>query len=200
SRPLLFSSWLRSGAETLLSLFDCFASLRFLRRFPSFLWGCQFTTPLRGPAWFVDLAPAGNSQAIRGHVFRDCRTRSDVRAVPDTHGRDQRRSAADENFVPDRRRILVEAVVIAGNRARADIALRSDLRIPQVGEVHGFRAFADGAFFEFDKIADTRTGFQVIVRPQSREGANNHAVIEAALRDHTMWLDGHIVAEDCIGQ
>jgi len=49
-------------------------------------------------------------------------------------------------------------------------------------------------------IADARAGFQVIVRTQSREGANDDAVIEAALRDDAMRLDGHVVAEDCIGQ
>ena len=40
----------------------------------------------------------------------------------------------------------------------------------------------------------------MIVRPQSREGANDHAVIEAAFRDDAMRLDGHVVAEDRIGQ
>jgi len=94
----------------------------------------------------------------------------------------------------------VEAVVIAGNRARTDVALRPNLRVAQVREMHGFGAFADGAFLEFHEIADTGTGFQVIVRPQSGERADNDAVIEAALRYHAMRLDGYVVAKDGIRQ
>src|SRR5260370_13923918 len=184
--------------KTLLSFLGRFASLRFLRRLFWFLCGCQFAAFLRGPAGFVDLAATGNSQSVRRHVFRDGRTCGYVRAVTDAHGRHQGRVAADENFVSDRRRILVEAVVIAGNRARADVGLRSDLRVTQVREVHGLRAFADRALLEFNKIADARAGFQVIVRPQSREGADDDAVVEAALRHHAMGLAGHVVANDSI--
>ena len=92
----------------------------------------------------------------------------------------------------------MEAVVIAGNRARANIALRPDLRVAEVREVHGLSAFADRALLEFDKISDVRPGLQVIPRPQSCEGANDDAVIEAALRDNAVRLDGHVVPEDCI--
>src|SRR2546425_1047288 len=80
------------------------------------------------------------------------------------------------------RRVLVETVVIAGNRACADIALLSDFRVAQIRKVHGLRAFADGAFLEFNKIADARASFQVIVRTKPRKGTNDDAVIEAALR------------------
>src|SRR6266436_7532301 len=175
-------------------------ALRFLRGFFWFFGSRQFTSLLGGPAWFVDLAAAGNSQSIRRHVLRDGRTCGDVGAIPDAHGRDQGSIAADENFAPDRRRILVEAVVIAGNRARADIALGPDLRIAQVGKVHGFGAFADGAFLEFDEIADAGPGFQVIVRAQAGERSDDDAVIEATLRYHAMRLDGYVVAKDGIRQ
>src|SRR5712664_1809377 len=186
--------------KTLFSLLGRFASLRFLRQLPWLLGSGQFAAFLRSPPGFVDLAAAGNSQSIRRHVFSNCRTCGDVCAVPDAHGRHQRGVAADEDFVPDRRWMLVEAVVIAGDRARADVALGSDLRVAQVREVHGLRAFADDAFLEFHKIADAHTGFQVTVLPQSREWADDDAVVEAALRHHAMRLDGHVVAEDCIGK
>src|SRR6266481_8409712 len=96
--------------------------------------------------------------------------------------------------------MLVEAIIIASNRASADVALRSDLCVAQIRQMHGFGALADGAFLEFDKIADARTGFQVIVRPQSRERADDDAVVEAALRYDAMRLDGHLISEDCVGQ
>src|SRR2546421_5620081 len=96
--------------------------------------------------------------------------------------------------------MLAEAIIIASDRASADVALRSDLCVAQIGQMHGFGALADGAFLEFDKIADARTGFQVIVRPQSRERADDHAVIQAAVLHDAMRLDGHLVAEDGIAQ
>src|SRR5258708_7422345 len=92
-------------------------ALRFVRGFLWFLGGGQLAAFFCGPAGLVDLAAAGDSQSIRRYVFRDGRTRGDVRTVPNAHGRDEGSIAADENFAADRGRILVKAVVIAGNRA-----------------------------------------------------------------------------------
>src|SRR5260370_13791170 len=175
-------------------------ALRFLRGFLWLLRGGQFAAFFCGPARFVDLATAGDSQSIGGDIFRNCRTRGDVCAIANAHGRDEGSIAADENFIPNRRRILVEAVVIAGNCARTDVAFRSDLRIAQVREVHRLGAFADCAFLEFHEIADARTAFQMIVRAQSRKGTDDDAVIEAALRYHAMRLDGYVLAKDGVGQ
>src|SRR6266851_5819836 len=172
------------------------AARGFLRLFG----GGQFAALLCRPARFVDLAAAGDSQSIGGDIFRDGRTCGDVRAITDAHGRDQGGIAADENFAADRGRILVEAVVIAGNRARADVALGSDLRIAQVRKVHRLGTFADRAFLEFDEIADAGPGFQVIVRAQAGERSDDDAVIEATLRYHAMRLDGYVVAKDSVGQ
>jgi len=55
-------------------------------------------------------------------------------------------------------------------------------------------------FLSSTKLPMPRAGFQVIVRPQSREGANDDAVVEAALRYDAMRLDGHLISEDCVGQ
>src|SRR5437879_2511462 len=175
-------------------------ALRSLRRTLWFLKGGQFTAFLCGPAGFIDLAPAGNSQSIRRHVFRDGRTGSDVGAVAHAHRRDQRRIAADEHFAPDRGGMLMKAVVIAGDRAGADIALRSDLGIAEVREVHGFCAFADRALFEFDEIADARASFQVIVWAKPRKWTNDDAVVEPALRHHAMRLDGYIVSKNGVSE
>src|SRR5207244_1131289 len=84
--------------------------------------------------------------------------------------------------------------------ARADVALRSDLGVAQIREVHGLGAFADGAFLELDEIADARAGFQVIVRSQPRKRPNNDAVVEPAFCHNAMGLDGHVVAEDGVGE
>ncbi len=66
--------------------------------------------------------------------------------------------------------------------------------------VHGFGAFADGALLQFNEIADTRAGLQMIVGPQTRKRTNDDVVVEAALCYHAMRLDGNVVAKDCAGQ
>src|SRR6266571_4581813 len=125
----------RNSFAFLLALFRSAPglALRSLRHTLWFLKGGQFAAFLRGPARFIDLAAARDSQSIRGDIFRNGRTRGDVSAVTHADGRHQRRVAADENLVPNRSRILVKAVVIARDRACADVALRSDFRVTQVG-------------------------------------------------------------------
>src|SRR5439155_24394078 len=70
----------------------------------------------------------------------------------------------------------------------------------QVREVHRFGTFADGAFLQFDEIANARAGLQVIVRAQPRKRTDNDAIVEAALSHHAMRLDGHAFAENGVGQ
>ena len=93
----------------------------FFLRFVRFLCGRQFAPLSRGPAGLVDLAAARDSQSVGRNIFRDRRTRGDVRAIADAHGRHQRGIAADENFVPDGRWIFVKAVVVAGDGAGPDV-------------------------------------------------------------------------------
>src|SRR5205814_5527605 len=47
---------------------------------------------------------------------------------------------------------------------------------------------------------DARVGFQMIVWPEAREGADDDAVIEAAFRYHAVRLDNHVVAEDRVAE
>jgi len=97
---------------------------------------------------------------------------------------------------------FVEAVVIAGDGARADVALRSDFfASPRYERCIAFGAFADGAFLEFDKIADGARRLSNDCSGEARaKRANDYAVIEATLGDHAMRLDGDVVAKDGVGQ
>ena len=92
-----------------------------------------------GPAVLVLLAAARDARAPRGHVLRDRRPGGDVGARADADRRDQLRIAADEGAVVDDRRVLRRAVVVAGDRAGADVHLRADRRVAEVGEVVGLR-------------------------------------------------------------
>src|SRR6266403_4280288 len=123
-----------SARKTLFSLLRGRTPLRFLfsRLLPWLGFGRQFAPTLRGPAGFIGLTAARDSQGIRGNVVCDRGTRGDIRAIADSNRRNQRGIASDKNFVADVRREFLEAVVVAGNRAGADVCFRADLRIAKI--------------------------------------------------------------------
>src|SRR6266436_10023148 len=88
----------------------------FFRLLPWLLFGRQFAPALRGPAGFIGLTAACDSQGIRGNVVCDRGTRGDIRAIADSNRRNQRGIAPDKHFIPYRGREFVEAVVVAGDR------------------------------------------------------------------------------------
>ena len=56
--------------------------------------------------------------------------------------------------------MLVFAVIIAGDGARADIAARADIRIAKITQVVGFGPPAQARLFQLDKIAHMRLGLK----------------------------------------
>ena len=76
---------------------------------------------LLGPARLVDLLAAGEGDGIGGDVAGDDRAGADEGAGADRHRRDQGAVRADEGPLPNYRPIFEEAVIIAGDGARADI-------------------------------------------------------------------------------
>src|SRR6266850_1692265 len=147
--------------DALFSLLRGCAPLRFLffRLLPRLVFGRQFAPLLRGPAWLVHLAPTRDSQCIGRNIFGDRGTCGDVGASADSNGCNQSGITTDKNFVADMRRKFVEAVVVTGNRAGADVCFCSDPRISEIREVHRLGALADGALLQLHEIADPRTGF-----------------------------------------
>src|SRR6185436_1712128 len=110
------------------------------RRTPSRTWasltsGLQFIAvyffwllaPLRvalldclGVAGLVDLRDAADREGAVGDVLDDRRAGRDDGALSHAHGRDELRVGADERAVLDDGLPLLVAVVVAGDRARAD--------------------------------------------------------------------------------
>src|SRR3989454_12365725 len=97
---------------------------------------------LGGPAGFVDLAPASDAQGIGGNIFGDGRASGDVGAVAHPNGCDECSVAAHKHTFADCRGVFADAVVVAGDRAGADVGFAADFGVAQVGQVHGFGAFA----------------------------------------------------------
>src|SRR5690349_1807630 len=73
------------------------------------------------PSLFVDLFAAGNRQRVRLLIVCIRRPRPDIRAATDADGCNQLTVAADEGAVLDHRRVLLLAVVVARDRAGADV-------------------------------------------------------------------------------
>src|SRR6266571_4639038 len=130
-------------------------------RFSRFFSGSEFAAFSCGPAGFVDLADARDSQAMRRNVFRDRRTSGHVRVIADAYRSDENGIAADENAFANMGGVLLEAVVVAGDRAGSDVGFWADLGIAKIGQMRHFCAFADSGLFCLHKVADARAGLQM---------------------------------------
>jgi len=98
--------------------------------------------PLPGPhirraSRLVDLLPARNRQRVGENIAGDDAAGGHVRAAADRHGRNQHAVRANKGAFADCRAELVNAVIIAGDRAGADIRPRPDVAVADVGEVIG---------------------------------------------------------------
>src|ERR1700730_16285971 len=165
------------------------------------------------PARFFYLARAGQRQRIRRDVLRNHGPRSDIGAVTDLDRRHQGAIRADERMRANLRAILGEAVVIAGNRSRADIRPGADARISNVAQMVNLGARADLRGLHLDEIADVHVLREAAAGAQPGEGADRRILADrralqigkradaAAFADaHTrtedhMWLDDNVTAK-----
>src|SRR6266436_1729107 len=85
---------------------------------------------------------------------RDGRARANVRVVAHRHGRHQLRVAADLHARADRGAMLLEAVVVAGDGPGADVGVRADLAVAEVGEVIRLGPGTEHRLLGLDEVAD----------------------------------------------
>src|SRR5713226_7989351 len=104
-------------------------------------------------------------------------------ALAHPHGRDKLGVRADEDVVLDDRAVLVCPVVVAGDRAGADIDVFSDLAVADVGKVIRLGALTDAARLDLDEVAEVHVGRQARARPDAGIGA------DAAVRADVGFLD-----------
>ena len=128
-----------------------------------------------GAAWLVDLPGARDRQRIGRHVRRDDAAGRDIGAVADRDRRDQRRVRADKRALADCRAPLVNAVVIAGDRAGADIGAGADIAVAEIGEVVGLDPGAEPGRLDLDEIADMHVFFEHRARAQPGERPDDRA-------------------------
>src|SRR3546814_13645057 len=90
-----------------------------------------------GPAGLDQLLAAHKAQFAVGDVARHRAARRDDRVGTDPDRRDERAVRPDKGALADLGPILEIAIIIAGDRARADLRVRAAGDVPQVGEMVG---------------------------------------------------------------
>src|SRR4051794_8566721 len=117
-------------------------------------------------------------KAVRLDVPGYDRARAHDSAFTDGDGSHEGGVGADEGAAADDRPRLAETVVIARDRAGADVGVRADFRVADVGQMVDLRAFRDLGFLELDKISDlgllaeARAGADPSERADARLGAD----------------------------
>src|SRR5262245_40114514 len=118
-----------------------------------------------GPAGLRDLPRAPERERVLRHVLGDRAARADVGALAHGDRGHERGVAADEGPALDLRLVLVDAVVVAGDGAGADVDARPDRGVAEVAQVLGLRARAELRLLELDEVADPRLLAHAAVGP-----------------------------------
>ena len=93
-------------------------------------------------------------------------------------------------FAADVGVVLVDAVIVAGDGAGADIRLRADARVADIGEVVDLRPLLHVGVLDLDEVADMRA---LPDRAPGRSRANGPTIAPEAIRAPSIWLKARIV-------
>ena len=116
-------------------------------------------------------------QRILRNLVGDHATRSNVGARADGDRGHQRGVGADEGALADIGEELGIAVVIAGDRACADIGAGADAGIADIGQVVDLGALLDDRFLDLAEITDLGLFVQFGTRPNASESSGTSSVI-----------------------
>src|SRR5690606_37376658 len=94
--------------------------------------------------------------------------------------------------------VLVLAVVIAGDGSRPDVRVFADVRVADVAEVVRLGALLEARVLRLDEVADTHALAELRMRPEPREGAEGHAVLDPGFLHHAVGLHLHVAADDAV--
>ena len=148
-----------------------------------------------GPLGFVDLPSAANGESVFGNIVGDARRCANVRAFAEFHRGHESGIAADEDAILDHRLVLVNAVVVAGDGAGADVHFLADYGITKIGEVIGFGAAAKLRLLQLDEVADVGSGGDFIAGTKMREGTETNFLVNAGVLENAVGLDNGASAD-----
>ena len=92
------------------------------------------------------------------------------------------------------------AVVVAGDRAGADVDLLADRRVAQIREVIGLGPAAEPRLLELDEIPDASVGFDLRPGPDVRERSDRRPRADGRVRDDRVIENRHAVADRRVRQ
>ncbi len=123
---------------------------------------------------------SGERQRIGGDVLGDDAAGTDIGALADLDRRHQRGVGADKGACPDLGPMLVEAVIVAGDGAGADVSARADARVADISEMVNLGALADLGLLDLDEVADMGVRGERSAGPEPRERTDDRALADPA--------------------
>src|SRR5262249_39670028 len=124
---------------------------------------------------------AAHREGAGRHVLRHRGAGGDVGVVRHRDRRDELGVAADLHACADAREVLLEAVVVAGDGPGADVRIRADLAIAEIGEVVGLRTGAEHRLLGLDEVSDVHALAEPRAGPQAGERADDGAGADLGL-------------------
>jgi hypothetical protein len=129
---------------------------------------------------------------VRRHILRDYGAGAGGGFPADADGGDEHGVAANESTIFDHGLMLVLAVVVAGDGARADIHVRAHRCVADVAEVTGAATGPDARGFDLDEIPDVHAGLEMCAWPEVAEGSDVGAIFDDRAfddggRDRCRW-------------
>ena len=107
------------------------------------------------------MSTSGKSECICWHIFGDTRPGANVCTVTNGNRGNQLCAASDKYFRFNRCLVFINTVVIAGNRARTDVAITANDSIANIAQMIDLGPFADLGFLGW-----TRRGFNPSLPPR----------------------------------
>ena len=98
--------------------------------------------------------------------------------------------AADERAILDDRLVFLRPVVVAGDRARADVHVGTDCRVAEVREMIGLRARPERGLLQLHEISDLCALADDCFRPQMRKRPDRRALCNPRTNDQAEVVDG----------
>src|SRR6476620_2853149 len=147
------------------------------------------------PAFDKRLAYAAPGKHPRGHLARyggPCGNRG---AFADRHRRNEFGVVSNEDIVFYDGSMLVRAVVIADDRACAEVDVRTDSRITDIREVIRLGAHANVTRFHFDEVAEVDAFSKTCTGPQTRERPDIAALADRRVFHVAQSFDAGIRAD-----
>src|SRR5205807_3155667 len=144
---------------------------------------------------FRSLASAPKRKRILGHIFSDAGGRPDVGAFADLYRGNQRAVAAHEDVIANFRFVLVDAVIIARNRAGSHVHARADVSIAEIAKMVCLRPLPQFDLLGLHKIAHVRAFSDLAARTQVRVRTDDRSGTDAGFIQNGAGTDQDTIAD-----